>query len=123
MSKPKKGFEVRNRPDWLYNSLPFLYIAIGLTVVFGLGTSNLIGVFSGILLISTGGAVFTMRATHRQELAKLRAEFAENGRRKAERRDEEIDHELDEGERRQSDRRKIERRQSTTVSNNETGEC
>jgi len=102
MTESKKGFEVRNRPDWLYNSLPYVYIVIGLVVVFGLGTSNLIGVFSGILLISTGGVVVTMRATHRHELARLRAEFAVNER------------EEDEGVRRddEDERRKIERRQN-----------
>jgi len=107
MTESKKGFEVRNRPDWLYNSLPYVYIGIGLVVVFGLGTSNLIGVFSGILLISTGGVVVTMRATHRQELAKLRAEFAENklGEDVGERKD-------DEDERRKNERRQNERRKS-----------
>ena len=112
MTESKKGFEVRNRPDWLYNSLPYVYIVIGLIVVFGLGTSNLIGVFSGILLISTGGVVVTMRATHRQELARLRAEFAENGRRETERREDEVELREDEDERRKSERRQNERRKS-----------
>jgi len=113
MTESKKGFEVRNRPDWLYNSLPYVYIAMGLAVVFGLGTSNLIGVFSGILLISTGGVVVTMRATHRQELAKLRAEFEKN-----EPRVDENEARKDEDERRklENERRKNERRKSNDVS-------
>jgi hypothetical protein len=105
MMESQKGFEVRNRPDWLYNALPYIYIVIGVIVVLGLGTENLIGVFSGILLISTGGIVFTMRATHRHELARLRAEFAQK----------EAGQDGDEGrdgdaERRQGDRRKGDRR-------------
>jgi hypothetical protein len=107
MARPNSGFEARNRPDWLYNALPYVYIAVGLTVPFAIGTSNLIAVFSGILLISTGGAVVTMRATHRQELARLRAEFAETDRRKAESR-----REKDDAERRDSDRREAERRRA-----------
>ena len=121
MAESKKGFEVRNRPDWLYNSLPYLYIGIGLVVVFGIGTSNHIGVFSGILLVATGGVVVTMRVTHRQELARLRAEFSERDRRNSERRDHEGEREADEDERRniqrrKLQRRKLQRRKSTTVS-------
>src|SRR5512147_3020039 len=107
MIKSEKGFEVRNRPDWLYNALPYIYIAIGVIVVLGLGTSNLIGVFSGILLISTGGVVFTMRVTHRQELARLRAEFAKN---KAS--DDVEEPRAGEADRRKSERRQYERRKA-----------
>jgi hemerythrin-like metal-binding protein len=95
--KPDEGFDIRNRPDWLYNSLPYVYIGIGLVVAASLGASNLIGVFSGILLISTGGAIVTMRTRNKQELAKLRAEFAES-------------------ERRLNDRRKNDRRESNDES-------
>ena len=112
MTRGNSGFEARNRPDWLYKALPYVYIAVGLTVPFAIGTSNLIAVFSGILLISTGGAVVTMRATHQHELAKLRAEFAETDRRKAESRREKDDEERRDSERREAERRRTERRGS-----------
>ena len=124
MTRPSSGFEARNRPDWLYNALPYVYIAVGLTVPFAIGTSNLIAVFSGILLISTGGAVVTMRATHQHELARLRAEFAETDRRKVEARREKDDAERRDSDRREAERRRTERRgsgaDSTAAPNSES---
>lgn len=112
MTRESKGFEARNRPDWLYNALPYVYIAMGLTVPIAIGTSNLIAVFSGILLVSTGGVVVTMRAAHRQEMAKLRAEIAETDHKKEElkRAREETRRLNGESERREADRREAERR-------------
>ncbi len=77
MAKASTGFEVRNRPDWLYNSLPYSYIAIGLIVMADFGWPNVLGIFSGVMFVCTGVIVFTMRRLHRKELAKLRAELHE----------------------------------------------
>lgn len=76
MVKTNTGFEVRNRPAWLYNSLPYVYIAIGLLVMVSFGLPNIVGALSGVVFISTGAVVFTMRRLHRRELAKFKAELA-----------------------------------------------
>lgn len=51
-------------PEWLYRSLPYLYIASGLLVLFGLG--NAIGVFSGLMLVSAGVIVWRSRTRYRR---------------------------------------------------------
>jgi hemerythrin-like metal-binding protein len=83
MVKAKKGFEMRNRPDWLYNSLPYAYIAIGVVVMVSFGLPNIVGALSGVVFISTGAVVFTMRRLHRRELAKFKAELAVREQREA----------------------------------------
>jgi hemerythrin-like metal-binding protein len=83
MIKTKTGFEARNRPDWLYNALPYAYMAIGLVVMVSFGLPNVVGAFSGVVFISTGAVVFTMRRLHRQELAKFKAELAVQEQREA----------------------------------------
>jgi hypothetical protein len=90
------GFEVRNRPDWLYDSLPYGYVAIGLVVIGAFGASlssmniatlansdlpNIIGMLSGLLLVAAGMVVFHMRWTNRKAVTKFRAELAAAGQR------------------------------------------
>jgi len=84
MAKTKKGFEVRNRPDWLYNSLPYAYVAIGLIVMAVFGMRNVVGAFSGVMFIATGAVVFAMRWTYRRAMANLQAELAIREQRKEE---------------------------------------
>lgn len=63
-----------SQPDWLYESLPFLYLAAGMLTMFVLG--NAIGVFSGLMLVSAGLFVGVLRLKYRRsqrELAALRA--------------------------------------------------
>src|SRR5258708_801705 len=87
------GFEVRNRPDWLYDSLPYVYIAIGLIamvafcltvtedvslrIIAVLDLQTILGEASGFIFVSAGLAVFVMRWKARGERAKLKAELAE----------------------------------------------
>lgn len=76
MTATLKALPVGKWPAWLYNALPYVYLAIGLAVaVASFVMSNLLGVLSGILLICTGVMAFTMRMQYRKD-AKVRAEFA-----------------------------------------------
>jgi hemerythrin-like metal-binding protein len=76
MTATLKALPVGKWPAWLYNALPYTYLAMGLVVaVTGFVMSNLLGVLSGILLICTGVMAFTMRMQYRKD-ARVRAEFA-----------------------------------------------
>lgn len=51
-------------PDWLYNALPYFYLASGgLTL---LTLNNLMGVFSGLTLVSAGAVVWRLRYRYRR---------------------------------------------------------
>lgn len=50
-------------PDWLYRILPYLYVGAGLLTMLNL--QNGIGLFSGLLLVSAGIIVWTLRMKHR----------------------------------------------------------
>lgn len=52
-----------NKPDWLYELLPYLYLTAGLATAFLLG--HPIGVISGLLLASAGLVVWHMRRSYR----------------------------------------------------------
>lgn len=58
--KKSSGFTM---PDWLYEGLPYFYIAVG--VVSALGLRNLIGISSGLILISAGVVIWNMRRNFR----------------------------------------------------------
>lgn len=53
-------------PNWLYEPLPYLYVAAGVTTIFGLG--SLPAVFSGVMLIVAGVTTFSMRVRYRKKL-------------------------------------------------------
>lgn len=52
------------KPDWLYESLPYVYVAAG--TVCALLTANPIGIVSGLLLISAGAIVWHLRRSYRK---------------------------------------------------------
>jgi hypothetical protein len=51
-------------PDWLYRALPNLYGLAGLVTVYKFNT--LLGICSGVLLITTAGLIFIMRRDYQQ---------------------------------------------------------
>ncbi len=53
----------RQTPDWLYNALPYVYVAAGLFTIAEL--PNEIGVLSGVMLMSAGIIVWGLRRKHR----------------------------------------------------------
>jgi hypothetical protein len=57
-----------NVPSWLYELLPFIYIAGGLLVIIKLGGG--IAIISSALLIFAGVRVLSMRRKHRTVTAK-----------------------------------------------------
>lgn len=48
-----------SRPKWLYDALPYVYMASGLATLFVL--QNAMAVFSGLMLVSAGATVWAMR--------------------------------------------------------------
>ncbi|MDD5366379.1 MAG: hypothetical protein PHR30_13655 [Gallionellaceae bacterium] len=60
-----------NMPEWLYRSLPFLYIASGLLVMFSLG--NAVAIFSGLMLVSAGVIVWRARVRYRRSRRVVRS--------------------------------------------------
>lgn len=77
-------------PNWLYEPLPYLYVAAGIASIFGLG--SLPALFSGVLLIVAGITTASMRHRHRKKLkqrgkllALQRAQFAKDRRQRGER--------------------------------------
>jgi hemerythrin-like metal-binding protein len=52
-----------NLPDWLYEALPYLYVAFGLVVILALG--NGMAVFGGLMLIAAGAVAAFKRVTNR----------------------------------------------------------
>ncbi len=61
-----------HKPDWLYESLPYLYAAAGFIVALTLpgGAAK----FSGLLLISAGGSVWKVRRDYRRRAVREQAE-------------------------------------------------
>ena len=51
-------------PNWLYQALPYIYLSIGVIVIFDL--QNTWAIFSGAVWILTGALVFTMRRAPRR---------------------------------------------------------
>lgn len=51
------------KPAWIYESLPFIYVGAGAFAI--LATGNLIGIFSGCLLIAAGITVNRLRSRNR----------------------------------------------------------
>lgn len=54
----------RYQPKWLYEVLPYIYVASGLATILVL--RNAMAVFSGLMLISAGAVVWFMRLTNRR---------------------------------------------------------
>ena len=54
------------KPDWLYEVLPYAYLVAGLITIFTL--KNVMGAVSGLLLTSTGAAVWLMRRSYRSAM-------------------------------------------------------
>lgn len=54
------------KPDWLYEALPYLYVAAGVLTLALL--HNPLGVISGLLLISAGATIHMMRRSYRRAL-------------------------------------------------------
>lgn len=52
-------------PNWLYEPLPYIYVAAGIATIFGLG--SLPALFSGIMLIIAGFTTASMRYRHRKK--------------------------------------------------------
>jgi hemerythrin-like metal-binding protein len=52
-------------PDWIYETLPYLYIGSGSLSIIAL--KNAIAIFSGLILIFTGIAVWVMRKQYRKD--------------------------------------------------------
>lgn len=50
-------------PNWLYEPLPYVYVSVGAAAT--LGTDSIMGVLSGILLMSAGIYVWYLRFEHR----------------------------------------------------------
>ncbi len=50
--------------DWFYNALPYLYFGAGLLTMASL--RNVMGVFSGLILVSAAGIVWTLRYRYRR---------------------------------------------------------
>ena len=57
-------------PDWLYKSLPFLYVIAGSITMTHFDAVT--GYISGLLLIFTGGVVIMMRLDYRQKKPKIK---------------------------------------------------
>ena len=51
-------------PDWLYNSLPYIYFGVGFLTMMLL--RDLLGLVCGLVLMSAGAAVWTLRYRYRQ---------------------------------------------------------
>ena len=54
------------KPDWLYEVLPYAYLIAGLITIFTF--KNVMGAVSGLLLTSTGAAVWLMRRSYRSAM-------------------------------------------------------
>ena len=50
--------------DWFYSALPYLYLGAGLLTMVSL--RNVMGVFSGLILVSAAGIVWTLRYRYRR---------------------------------------------------------
>ena len=54
-------------PDRIYNALPYFYLCAGLVSMFTLG--HFMAIFSGLILMSAGGVVWTLRYRYRRAFA------------------------------------------------------
>ena len=62
-----KGLIMRGyKPDWLYKMLPYLYVSAGILTIFVL--RNALAFFSGLLLITAGALVWSLRKSSRETL-------------------------------------------------------
>ena len=69
-----------HKPKWLYETMPYVYIVAGFATAGML--QNAVAMISGMLLLSAGALVLTMRHTHRANLpAPDAAPVAESGER------------------------------------------
>lgn len=59
-----KATKKHRLPGWLYEALPYVYLAAGVFVMFFL--NNNWGIFSGIVLVLAGATVSIMRLTYRK---------------------------------------------------------
>ena len=85
-------FEVQ-KPEWLYEALPYVYGVAGIATIASHG--NLLSIASGVLLVSAGVSIWWLRRSYRLEhkrdeverrLAQRKAaEYAESVRRESER--------------------------------------
>jgi hypothetical protein len=57
-------------PDWVYRSLPFMYVMAGLIVASKM--DHAFGVGAGVLLVATGLYVWKMRYEYRHEIDALK---------------------------------------------------
>ena len=53
-----------HKPDWLYEILPYVYLIGGVLTILTL--KNFMGTFSGLLLVSAGAAVWSLRRSYRR---------------------------------------------------------
>ena len=58
--KNRSGFVL---PDWLYELLPYLYVGIG--AISALAIHSIVGIASGLVLISSGAVIWNMRRNFR----------------------------------------------------------
>ncbi|MCW5214064.1 hypothetical protein VU13_01875, partial [Desulfobulbus sp. US5] len=63
------------KPEWLYQSMPFLYISSGVLAIARL--RNEMGLFSGGILIMTSAVVLSQRYSYRRQRAQEEAENEE----------------------------------------------
>ena len=85
-------FEVQ-KPEWLYEALPYVYGVAGIATIASQG--NLLSIASGVLLVSAGVSIWWLRRSYRLEhkrdevehrLAQRKAaDYAESVRRESER--------------------------------------
>ncbi len=57
-------------PKQLYESLPYLYMALGIAVLFAIG--NYFALFSGLMLFLAGSLIWILRSDHRRASRKQR---------------------------------------------------
>jgi len=55
---------LREQPEWLYEALPYVYVASGIATILVL--RNEMAVFSGLMLVSAGTIVWLMRTASRR---------------------------------------------------------
>jgi hypothetical protein len=64
MAKPKQEKQLISY--WVYESLPYVYAAMGLVTIAVLGDSTL-GLVSGLMLITAGGLIWRLRYLYRKQ--------------------------------------------------------
>ena len=74
-----ESFDSNRKPGWFYESLPYVYTAIGFAVIVALPST--FGALSGCLLIFAGAHVYFMRSSFRKEMEAIRAKDSASQRR------------------------------------------